>query len=73
MAMAADHVHEGIRVNCVNLGTVDTPCVGRLLAAAIVYLASPASASTTGTALPVDGGMFGLRLRSPVQDPAKER
>lgn len=33
-AMAADHVREGIRVNCVNPGTVDTPWVGRLLAAA---------------------------------------
>jgi len=33
-AMAADHVAEGIRVNCVSPGTVDTPWVGRLLAAA---------------------------------------
>lgn len=33
-AMAADHVREGIRVNCVNPGTVDTPWVGRLLDAA---------------------------------------
>jgi NAD(P)-dependent dehydrogenase (short-subunit alcohol dehydrogenase family) len=33
-AMAADHVREGIRVTCVNPGTVDTPWVGRLLAAA---------------------------------------
>jgi NAD(P)-dependent dehydrogenase (short-subunit alcohol dehydrogenase family) len=31
LAMAADHVREGIRVNCVNPGTVDTPWVGRLL------------------------------------------
>jgi NAD(P)-dependent dehydrogenase (short-subunit alcohol dehydrogenase family) len=31
MAMAADHVAEGIRVNCVNPGTVDTPWVARLL------------------------------------------
>jgi len=31
-AMAADHLHEGIRVNCVNPGTADTPWVGRLLA-----------------------------------------
>ena len=30
-AMAADHVAEGIRVNCVNPGTVDTPWVRRLL------------------------------------------
>ncbi|MEY7975151.1 SDR family NAD(P)-dependent oxidoreductase [Streptomyces pilosus] len=34
LAMAADHVHEGIRVNCVNPGTVDTPWIGRLLDAA---------------------------------------
>ncbi|MFE8990157.1 SDR family NAD(P)-dependent oxidoreductase [Streptomyces coeruleorubidus] len=91
LAMAADHVREGIRVNCVNPGTADTPWVSRLLdaaddpeaeraalnarqplgrlvtadevAAAIVYLASPAAASVTGTALAVDGGMQGLRLR----------
>ena len=31
MAMAADHVADGIRVNCVNPGTADTPWVGRLL------------------------------------------
>ena len=91
LAMAADHVREGIRVNCVNPGTADTPWVSRLLdaaddpeaeraaldarqplgrlvtaeevAAAIVYLASPAAASVTGTALAVDGGIQGLRLR----------
>jgi 2-keto-3-deoxy-L-fuconate dehydrogenase len=34
LAMAADHLHEGIRVNCVNPGTADTPWVGRLLARA---------------------------------------
>ncbi|WP_037603683.1 SDR family NAD(P)-dependent oxidoreductase [Streptacidiphilus rugosus] len=93
LAMAADHVREGIRVNCVNPGTVDTPWVARLLdaaddpaaeraalnarqphgrlvgadevAAAIAYLASPLAGSTTGTALAVDGGMAGLRLRPP--------
>ena len=34
LAMAADHVGEGIRVNCVTPGTADTPWVGRLLDAA---------------------------------------
>lgn len=91
LAMAADHVREGVRVNCVNPGTVDTPWVGRLLSAApdpaaeraalasrqptgrlvsaaevagaVAYLASPLSGATTGTALAVDGGMQGLRLR----------
>ena len=90
LAMAADHVYENIRVNCVNPGTADTPWVGRLLekaadpaaeraalearqpmgrlvspqevASAILYLASPKQASTTGTILAVDGGMDGLRL-----------
>jgi NAD(P)-dependent dehydrogenase (short-subunit alcohol dehydrogenase family) len=33
-AMAADHVREGIRVNCVNPGTADTPWIDRLLAKA---------------------------------------
>jgi NAD(P)-dependent dehydrogenase (short-subunit alcohol dehydrogenase family) len=41
--------------------------MGRLVTAAevafaIAYLASPMSASTTGTILAVDGGMSGLRL-----------
>lgn len=90
-AMAADHLREGIRVNCVNPGTADTPWIGRLLSAAhdpaaeraalearqphgrlvsadevahaVAYLASPAAGSTTGIAMPVDGGMQGLRLR----------
>ncbi|HEY8339964.1 MAG TPA: SDR family oxidoreductase [Egibacteraceae bacterium] len=90
LAMAADHVREGIRVSCVNPGTADTPWVQRLLAQAadpeaeraalearqpigrlvtpaevahaICYLASPRSASTTGTVLAVDGGMRGFQL-----------
>ena len=33
-AMAADHVREGIRVNCVSPGTADTPWVQRLLSQA---------------------------------------
>jgi NAD(P)-dependent dehydrogenase (short-subunit alcohol dehydrogenase family) len=93
LAMAADHVREGIRVNCVLPGTADTPWIGRLLGAApdpaaeraalnarqpigrlvsadevaagIAYLASPLAGATAGTALAVDGGMIGLRLRPP--------
>ena len=34
LAMAADHIEDGIRVNCVNPGTVDTPWVQRLLSGA---------------------------------------
>lgn len=34
LAMAADHIADGIRVTCVLPGTADTPWVGRLLAAA---------------------------------------
>ena len=90
LAMAADFVKQGIRVNGVTPGTADTPWVQRLLeqasdaeaaaaalrarqpmgrlvtadevAFAIAYLASPLSASTTGTMLAVDGGMAGVRI-----------
>jgi 2-keto-3-deoxy-L-fuconate dehydrogenase len=34
LAMATDHLRDGIRVNCVHPGTADTPWVGRLLDAA---------------------------------------
>jgi NAD(P)-dependent dehydrogenase (short-subunit alcohol dehydrogenase family) len=33
------------------------------VAGAVLYLASPASGSTTGTSIAVDGGMHELRLR----------
>lgn len=46
MAMAADHVREGIRVNCVAPGTVDTPWVGRLLDAADDPVAERAALET---------------------------
>jgi 2-keto-3-deoxy-L-fuconate dehydrogenase len=91
LAMAADHIGEHIRVNCVTPGTADTPWIARLMqaapdpeaeraaltarqpmgrmvsaeevAAGIAYLASPLASAVTGTALAVDGGMSGLRLR----------
>ena len=34
LAMAADYIRSGIRVNCVMPGTADTPWIGRLLAVA---------------------------------------
>lgn len=42
-AMAADHLREGIRVNCVSPGTADTPWVGRLLEAALDPVAERAA------------------------------
>lgn len=42
-AMAADHVREGIRVNCIDPGTADTPWVQRLLAAAAEPVAERAA------------------------------
>ena len=90
LAMATDHLAEGIRVNCVNPGTTETPWVARLMegsadpeaaaaalrarqpmgrlispedvAHAIVYLASPAARSVTGTVVVVDGGLSTVRI-----------
>ena len=90
LAMATDHLIDGIRVNAVNPATADTPWVQRLLdqspdnkaarvalearqpmgrlispseiANAIIFLASPAQASITGTTLNVDGGLHSLRI-----------
>ena len=95
LAMAADLLEDGIRVNCVTPGTIDTPWVGRLLekvddpgrhraalearqpmgrlgtaeevAGAIAWLAAPATGFVTGVALPVDGGMMGVRVPSGVK------
>jgi NAD(P)-dependent dehydrogenase (short-subunit alcohol dehydrogenase family) len=57
LAMAADHVGEGIRVTCVNPGTVDTPWVGRLLAAAddpVAERAALAARQPTGRLVTAD-------------------
>jgi len=92
-ALAADLLHDGIRVCGVSPGTVDSPWIARALAssddpaaalerlkarqplgrlitpaevaAAIVFLASPAMGALTGVILPVDGGISGLHLSSP--------
>jgi NAD(P)-dependent dehydrogenase (short-subunit alcohol dehydrogenase family) len=78
---ALDHAADGVRINAVSPGPVDTPMSGRPgetpeekaarlrsalpagraatpaeIAAAILHLASPASAFTLGTDLVVDGG-----------------
>jgi 2-keto-3-deoxy-L-fuconate dehydrogenase len=42
-AMAADHLREGIRVNCVSPGTADTPWIDRLLATAVDPVAERAA------------------------------
>jgi 2-keto-3-deoxy-L-fuconate dehydrogenase len=93
LAMAADHLADGVRVCAVAPGTADTPWVQRLLDAAddpaaertalearqpigrlvsadevaetICFLASPLSASATGTVVTVDGGLSSLRLPAP--------
>jgi NAD(P)-dependent dehydrogenase (short-subunit alcohol dehydrogenase family) len=89
-AMAADHVKDNIRVNCVCPGTTDTPWVDRMvqsyadpeearrkmiarqpvgrlgtpeeIAAAILYLATPANSFVTGSALVIDGGFTSFKL-----------
>jgi NAD(P)-dependent dehydrogenase (short-subunit alcohol dehydrogenase family) len=43
LAMAADHVREGIRVNCVAPGSADTPWIGRSLAQAADPVAARAA------------------------------
>ena len=90
LALAADLVGEGIRVNAVAPATVNTPFMQRIVAEArdpvalraeldgrqptgrmlepeevghaVLYLASPAAGSTTGTTLEIDGGMGTIRL-----------
>lgn len=44
---------------CRTMGRLVT---AEVVAAAVLYLASPSAGSVTGTALAVDGGMAGLRL-----------
>lgn len=81
MCLASQLAADGIRVNCVAPGTIDTPMtrsglsdegreklratvpLGRLgmpqdVAAAVVFLASPAAAFITGETLNVNGGAF---------------
>lgn len=83
--VAVQYAGRGIRCSCVCPGTIDSPWIGRLLAAAedpdamraalvarqpmgrlgtpeevaaaVLYLASPAAAFVTGTALVIDGGI----------------
>jgi NAD(P)-dependent dehydrogenase (short-subunit alcohol dehydrogenase family) len=90
LAMATDLIAEGIRVNGVAPGTVDTPFMAELAARAadpvakraqfearqptghmvaprevgeaVAYLASPASRSTVGAFIHLDGGMGALRV-----------
>jgi meso-butanediol dehydrogenase / (S,S)-butanediol dehydrogenase / diacetyl reductase len=69
-AAAIDHIEEGVRVNCIAPGTVDTPWVARItagyddplvspeeIAAMAAYLASDEAGSAVGACMVVDGGM----------------
>ncbi|WP_309246065.1 SDR family NAD(P)-dependent oxidoreductase [Verrucosispora sioxanthis] len=76
LAMAADHVAAGIRVNCVNPGTADTPWVRRLLDAAddpAAELAALRARQPTGrltTPQEVAAAVAYLAVRCPDQPPA---
>ena len=77
-AMAADHLREGIRVNCVNPGTADTPWVGRLLGRPHDPAAERAALGRAPAARPArhgrgGGGRGGLPRQSPHPDRPRER
>ncbi len=65
LAMAADHVKDGIRVNAVTPGTADTPWVGRLLEQA----ADAAAASVGAARQAADGPPRHCRTRSRTASP----
>ena len=66
LAMAADYVREGIRVNCVVPGAVDTPWVNRQFEEA----ENPATARVDYIAFQSSGeGVWCLPKRSPMQSP----